>query len=248
MSHRQILWRLSKAAVAATVVLMAGCAMGGAGAPVRSTPAKPAPAPVTIMPPRTPMPTTEARAYPAKPARLRTASRPCRVHRDSVDWILVSGGCRNGNAQGQGRARSVDGRRSYSGGFVAGYFDGEGSYDWGNGVRYTGAFVRGRKSGPGKIDYPDHRNYQGQFKDDLYDGTGRYHDEDGSVYVGDFRLGQFEGRGTYTWSNGDQYVGEFKDNRMEGEGVYIRSNGERRAGRFQNNEIGAAQAQRGRVF
>ena len=228
-------------AVAVMVVLVAGCATGGTGSPAARTTAKRVPVPVAMMQPRMPAPTTETMRRPARLASFRSA---CRVNPDSVAWILVSGGCRKGYAQGPGRARSADGRRSYSGGFVAGYFDGEGSYDWGNGIRYTGAFVHGKKTGKGMISYPDHRRYQGQFKDDLYDGAGRYDDQDGSVYDGEFRLGRFEGRGTYTWPNGDQYVGEFRNNRMEGEGVYIRNNGERCAGRFMNNAINMGQTWR----
>jgi hypothetical protein len=237
------MWPLRMTA-ATTAIFIAGCATGGTASPPAPATANSETAPVAIMVPRRPVSTTDARRNPAKPPSSHAVSGPCRVNRDSVEWTLVSGGCRKGRAQGPGRARSVDGHRSYSGGFVAGYFDGEGSYDWGNGVRYTGAFVRGKKSGKGVISYPGHRRYRGQFKDDLYDGTGRYEDEDGSAYEGEFRLGRFEGHGTYTWPNGDQYVGEFKDNRMDGKGVYIQSSGERHAGRFRNNEITTGQVQR----
>lgn len=160
----------------------------------------------------------------------------CKIKDDNVAWVHLSGPCQNGHAHGQGRAASVDGQRHYSGGFAAGRFDGEGSYDWGNGIRYAGRFVRGAKTGRGTIVYPDNRQYAGEFKDNLYNGTGRYTEADGSVYEGEFSAGRFHGRGAYVWANGDKYNGQFRDDLMDGNGVYTRANGETYTGQFRKNE------------
>lgn len=171
----------------------------------------------------------------ARPAP-KAAQPSCKIKDDSVAWVHLSGHCQNGYAHGQGRAESVDGLRHYNGGFVAGSFEGEGSYDWGNGIRYTGRFVRGAKTGSGTIAYPDNRKYAGEFKDNLYHGTGRYTEADGSVYEGEFSIGRYHGRGVYVWANGDKYAGQFRDDLMDGDGAYTRSNGETYSGQFRKNE------------
>src|SRR3989441_10449079 len=103
---------------------------------------------------RTPEPTARPRMppviLPPEAAPPRSAPPPsikqaCKVKKDSVEWVHVSGRCKNGYAHGAGQARSVDGRRSYAGMFVDGALSGQGDYDWGNGVRYTGEFLNGRK-------------------------------------------------------------------------------------------------------
>jgi hypothetical protein len=109
---------------------------------------------------------------------LAKGKQDCKVKKDSVEWVLISGGCRNGYAHGEGRARSVDGRRSYAGSFVDGAFSGKGEYDWGNGVHYSGEFLTGGKNGLGTLTYPDNRKYIGVFKNNVYDDHGAYIDAD----------------------------------------------------------------------
>jgi len=177
----------------------------------------------------------EAAPPPAVPP-AQVVSR-CKVRKNSVEWVYVSGGCRNGYAHGRGRARSVDGRRTYVGMFADGAFSGEGEYDWGNGVRYVGHFLNGRRNGSGTLTYPDSRKYSGQFKDNVYHGEGTYIDADGAKYVGQFKSGYFHGEGVYTWPNGDVYTGRFKANQMDGTGSLVRANGDRYVGTFENNEM-----------
>jgi hypothetical protein len=240
--------------------LLVGCAGGGAPAqrvepPTQvAQPAQPAAvtkakvtAPAATIADAFPVQTTQATAQPiARPIRLPVAPRPavppapaqsaCKVRKNVVEWVYISGGCRNGYAHGLGRARSVDGARSYSGMFVDGRFSGEGEYDWGNGVRYTGRFLKGQRNGPGSLVYPG-RSYSGQFKDNVYDGEGTYVDADGARYVGQFQSGSFHGQGAYTWPNGDVYIGRFKANRMDGSGRLDRANGDRYVGALENNEM-----------
>src|SRR5207245_9172315 len=166
--------------------LLAGCATGGGGkaekGPVReppdikstqrtlAPPARPIMAPV-IPPPEAAPPRSAPPPPRSAPPPIKQA---CKVKKDSVEWVHISGAWKNGYAHGAGRARSVDGRRSYAGMFVDGAFSGQGDYDWGNGVRYTGEFLNGRKSGFGTLAYPNNRKYTGGFKDNAYQGEGTY--------------------------------------------------------------------------
>jgi hypothetical protein len=237
--------RASRAAVViAALTLLSACATGrndnGAGTAPHTVAGTSVPAPVRgagIGMDNTLRGSPKAARRPVPAAASKT---PCKIKGDSVAWVHLSGHCQNGYAHGQGRAESVDGLRHYSGGFTAGNFDGEGSYDWGNGVHYAGRFVRGAKTGRGTIVYPDNRKYAGEFKGNLYHGAGRYTEADGSVYDGAFSAGRFHGRGIYVWANGDKYTGQFRDDLMDGDGVYLRANGETYAGQFSKNERNGA--------
>jgi hypothetical protein len=193
------------------------------------------PEPVAL--PRTPPAILPPEAAQRRPAPPPTIKQACKVKKDSVEWVHISGGCKNGYAHGAGRARSVDGRRSYAGMFVDGAFSGQGDYDWGNGVRYIGEFLNGRKTGFGILAYPNNRKYTGRFKDNAYQGEGTYIDADGSKYAGAFENGYFHGLGTYTWASGDVYTGRFEANRMNGKGSYARTDGDRYDGGFKNNQM-----------
>ena len=233
---RRVIGPLSILAVA----LLTACATGGGTNAVTGDAAKKAGGQVTtaIPAPAAPLsvsPSPETKV--ARPASAAPAKGRCKVRPDSVPWAHVSGGCRNGYAHGEGRARSVDGWRSYTGMFVDGAFSGRGTYEWGNDVRYTGEFLDSRRNGTGTLTYADSRSYAGEFKDNAYHGRGTYTDADGSRYHGDFQAGYYHGRGTYTWANGDTYVGEFEANQMSGTGAYSRRNGDRYVGEFRNNQM-----------
>ena len=139
------------------LLLLLGCATGGgqssAGeqSDVRSTQRTIEPAGRPTKPPVVSKPKAVKRPSSAS----TKGKQDCKVKKDSVEWVLISGGCRNGYAHGRGRARSVDGRRSYAGSFVDGAFSGKGEYDWGNGVHYSGEFLNGGKNGLGTLIYPD---------------------------------------------------------------------------------------------
>jgi len=228
--------------VVATALLMAGCATGPDG------PDSNGPAPTqTVVAPTVTKPAVARRrrvttkktvAKPPKPQvrKMIPAKTDCKVKKNVVRWVLISGGCKNGFAHGSGVARSVDRQRRFSGGFVEGEFSGKGEYDWGNGVRYTGEFQRGKKHGNTLL-YADNSSYVGEFKDNVYHGHGTYIGADKSRYIGQFRGGQFNGEGTYDWANGNRYVGEFVNNMMSGQGTFTWPIGEQYKGRFNNNEM-----------
>ena len=142
------------------LLLLSGCATGGdpgsAGdrADVRPTQRTNEPAARPTKPPVVSQP----RAIQRPSTAFAKGRQDCKVKKDSVEWVFISGGCRNGYAHGEGRARSVDRRRSYAGSFVDGAFSGKGEYDWGNGVHYSGEFLNGGKNGFGTLIYPDNCN------------------------------------------------------------------------------------------
>lgn len=173
----------------------------------------------------------------ALPKPAKTRKTRCKVRNDAVAWVHVSGGCKDGYAHGNGRAHSVDGKRTYAGEFAQGYFSGQGNYDWGDGTTYSGEFKKSKKNGQGTLTYPDKSNYRGEFRNNRYDGEGTYVSAHGDTYAGRFQSGHYQGRGTFTWASGNTYAGEFRDDRMEGEGTFTLRKGEQYAGRFKNNEM-----------
>src|SRR5574341_926271 len=167
-----------------------------------------------------------------KPAETR-----CRVRNDAVAWMHVSGGCKDGYAHGEGRAVSVDGKRTYAGEFAQGYFSGQGDYDWGDGTTYAGEFKKSKKHGHGILAYQDKSKYTGEFRNNVYDGDGTYVSADGDTYVGRFKDNEMDGEGVYTWPNGDRYKGEFRDDTMNGQGEYAyAAGGMRYVGRFKDGK------------
>ena len=98
------------------------------------------------------------------------SAQDCSVEANSLKGTY-SGGCKNGKANGKGKAVGVD---SYEGNFSAGLPNGQGTYHWSNGNEFTGWFVKGQKDGLGKLIYkrPEQRDsiLEGVWKKDVYIG------------------------------------------------------------------------------
>jgi len=108
-----------------------------------------------------------------------------------------AGGCKDGKAQGQGRAEG------------------------GTGAVYVGEFHQGNKHGRGVKTWPWGDRYEGDFRDDEKHGMGRYTWGARSAYAGDRYQGRFvkdtrNGFGLYVWASGDSYAGPWKDDGVAG--------------------------------
>ena len=91
------------------------------------------------------------------------AEKPnCKVEETSVTWEFVSGSCKNGLADGQGKAVSPDGR-TYEGSFQKGIFHGKGTYTIPNGIKYVGQWKDGERDGQGTHTFPDSSKYVGEW-------------------------------------------------------------------------------------
>lgn len=107
------------------------------------------------------------------------------------------GGCKDGLAEGYGRAIGI--------------------------AEYKGGFKAGRKHGKGTKTWPssgDH--YEGEFKDDRKEGIGTYTWGPRSVWAGQKYVGgYFDDRrnvsGIYEWPSGDRYSGTWKDDVITGQ-------------------------------
>ncbi len=93
----------------------------------------------------------------------------------------------------------------YSGEFVNGKYNGNGTYIWANGDRYEGEFMDGQIDGAGRL---------------TFFGTGQY-------WEGLFISGQISsGSGVFYWgSNGDKFDGQWLNGKPEGTGILLHANG-----------------------
>lgn len=105
------------------------------------------------------------------------------------------GGCADGKAEGQGRAKGS--------------------------ATYVGEFHQGRKHGHGVKTWPRGDRYEGGFVDDYMSGWGTYTWGARSPFAGDRYEGELandkrNGYGLYTWASGDSYAGPWKDDAVSG--------------------------------
>ncbi len=101
---------------------------------------------------------------------LVAAAQDCSVESALLKGTY-SGGCKNGKANGKGKAVGTD---TYEGSFAAGVPSGQGIYRWSNGNEFTGWFVKGLKDGLGKLIYKRENLkdsvLEGLWKKDVYAG------------------------------------------------------------------------------
>lgn len=79
------------------------------------------------------------------------------------------GGCKNGLANGRGKAKGQD---TYEGEFFAGNFHGKGIYTWSDGERYKGDYKEGVKHGYGIYTWSNGERYEGEFMNGKKHGKG----------------------------------------------------------------------------
>jgi hypothetical protein len=137
-----------------------------------------------------------ALGFPAAHAESNPSSSACRVL-DGALQVGYRGGCRNGLAQGEGRAE-------------------------GQTAVYEGSFHAGRKQGWGRWQLPNGDLYAGDFDADLPHGKGLYlwrgeSGEQGNRYSGEFRAGKKHGQGVLLTAQGDRYEGRWIEDARGGQ-------------------------------
>ena len=112
------------------------------------------------------------------------------------------------------------GIESYSGDFIEGKPEGNGTEVLKSGITYVGQWLNGLYHGQGELfgvspNNPELRiSYNGNWKEGRRSGKGTLEVPTVGKYVGDWNDGRMEGNGTFSWSNGDKYEGEWKDDRL----------------------------------
>ena len=172
---------------------------------------------------------------------------------------------RNEWPNGEGVFVLSDGSGTYTGQWVDGVAQGQGSMTWDSGASYEGEWQAGMRTGQGTMTYSDETVYVGEFKENKREGQGRRTWPDGGyidgewkndevngkainyisgdennpeakVYEGEFVDGRRNGYGTYTWPSGQKYEGEWKDGKYNGQGKLTYSNGSVFEGAFVDGE------------
>ena len=120
-------------------------------------------------------------------------------------------GCLQGDCQNQTSTYVWDNGDQYEGGFVDGYFHGQGTYIHANGDKYVGEWREDKREKQGTFTSSDGSSYVGEWKSDKRNGQGTFTSSDGSSYVGEWREDKRERQGTYTSKNGYSWTGEWKN-------------------------------------
>lgn len=106
---------------------------------------------------------------------------------------------------GEYRTENYSNGDQYSGYFVEGKYNGQGTYIWANGDRYEGEFKNGQISGTGRL---------------TFFGNGQY-------WEGIFVNGAISsGTGIFYWgTSGDKFDGQWVDGKPDGTGILLHANG-----------------------
>uniref|UniRef100_A0A7S4P642 DH domain-containing protein n=1 Tax=Paramoeba aestuarina TaxID=180227 RepID=A0A7S4P642_9EUKA len=90
---------------------------------------------------------------------------------------------------------------------------------------YMGMWEYGERHGQGTMDYGNGIKYEGTWEDDKYHGRGVLtNSQDGSRYEGEFVNGRKCGMGGMKFGNGDRYEGQWKNDAPHGKGEMIYGN------------------------
>ena len=138
-------------------------------------------------------------------------------------WEYAGGlGERGQNGEG---TFNFPGGESYTGGFLLGLADDQGTYrDAQGNVVYEGGWKAGLYHGEGRYSSPDGSFvYAGAFEAGLPHGEAAYWEGQDLRYKGDFVGGVPEGQGTYYSPAGWTYEGSFKSGVFHGEGVLTKA-------------------------
>jgi hypothetical protein len=84
----------------------------------------------------------------------------------------------------------IDSRAKYEGGWLKGFFHGEGIYVGKDGTQYKGEWKKGQRSGHGSSLLPNGEKYLGDWKNDVYHGQGIYRWNNGKWRKGEWSQGK----------------------------------------------------------
>ena len=123
----------------------------------------------------------------------------------------------SGQTAAEYRTENYSNGDQYTGYFVNGLYNGEGTYVWSNGDRYEGEFMNGQIDGAGRL---------------TFFGNGQY-------WEGLFIKGKINnGSGIFYWgSNGDKFDGQWLNGQPEGTGILLHTNGTSEKVTFSNGKI-----------
>lgn len=94
-----------------------------------------------------------------------------------------------------------------------------------NRQNYTGDWVNGTREGNGTTFWRDGSIYSGEYRNGLEDGFGNIRYPNGNTLDATFELGKIQGHGVFRYANGDQREGIFTDNILSGQVIFTRANG-----------------------
>ena len=177
-----------------------------------------------------------------------------------TDGTMYEGMWANGKCHGRGQLMTLNRHIIYSGEWIDGFMQGQGTYNFDNGDIYIGDWKEGNRHGKGEYILKNGCKYTGEWKDNKRHGKGLFLWTDGSYYEGaweiDNRHGQgllhltcgfvydgnwlnglMEGRGNCRFPNGFEYQGTYKAGLREGRGSITFSEGAVYEGRFKDDRI-----------
>jgi len=94
-----------------------------------------------------------------------------------------------------------------------------------NRVNYTGEWVDGQREGNGSTFFQDGAHYIGGYMEGLESGAGMLLYPNGNSLDAEFVEGKIQGHGVFRYSNGDQREGFFTDSSLEGQVIFSRGDG-----------------------
>lgn len=92
-------------------------------------------------------------------------------------------------------------------------------------VNYTGDWVQGTREGNGTTNFKDGSVYRGEYYDGVEEGVGTIIYADGNVLEGEFSDGEIHGNAVFKYPNGDQREGFFFENILDGQVIYTKRDG-----------------------
>ncbi len=134
-----------------------------------------------------------------------------------------------------GELEKKDTKAAYTGMFVDGQPEGQGSWTYYDGSKYEGSTLNGKYNGEGSFTDKTGIRSQGTYVNDKLVGYGIRHHADGALYEGEFIDGK-KSNGRIQYSNGDVYEGEFLYEKGS-TGRLQHSNGNAYEGKFIDGKI-----------